>query len=282
MLWKRFRREVRILHAIHHTNILPQNYANLRDNVVRITGWDHNWDPKKPHESYPRFYVMEKINGQDLSRLLSPEVPLQPLTALTIMYRIVAGLAVYGECARRLEPTAKIFAHRDLKPENVAIELARILQMDLANAAPSDIVRAVLMDFGIAKLVEEHTEGLTQTGDLLGTPGWIAPETIGRTKYADQRSDIFVAGAILWRLLTGREPFNWDDPQQKALFFNYPEGTRQLVDWLKNESYQGGEKLQGVWDMVFKAMDCDPQKRYQTYDEFAIAIYRQILFLKSP
>jgi serine/threonine protein kinase len=277
MLWKRFRREVRILHAIHHTNLLPGNYARLRDNVVRITGWDHQWDPEKPHQAYPRFYVMEKINGEDLSQLLLPEVALIPLTALKIMYLVVAALAVYGECARRLDPTASIFSHRDLKPENIMIEVGVALE----KAEYSDIISVKLMDFGIAKLAEEHTENLTVTGDLLGTPGWIAPETIGRTKYADQRSDIFVAAAILWRLLTGREPFNWNDPQQKALFFNYPEGTRQLIDWLRNESYQGGDKLQGVWDVVFKAMECDPQKRYQTYDEFAIAIYHQILFLKS-
>jgi len=278
-LWKRFRREVRILHTIHHTNILPENYARLRDNVVRITGWDNKWDPEKPNQAYPRFYVMEKVNGQDLSRLLSPEIPLPPLTALKIMYCVVVGLAVYGECARRLEPSAAAFAHRDLKPENIMIALAGGNRTGLESIRPADIESVVLMDFGIAKLVEEHTEGLTVTGDFIGTPGWIAPETIGRTKYADQRSDVFVAGAILWRLLSGREPFNWQDPQQKALFFNYPEGTRQLIDWLKNESYQGGEKLQEVWDMVFKAMDCDPQKRYQTYDQFAIAIYQQILNL---
>lgn len=277
MLWKRFRREVRILHAIHHTNILPENFARLRDNVVRITGWDYQWDPGKPHQAYPRFYMMEKINGKDLSQLLRPEVALIPLTALNIMYRVVAALAVYGECARRLDPTASISAHRDVKPENVAIELAGTNRMGLEKAKHSDIKRAVLMDFGIAKLAEEHTENLTQTGDFFGTPGWVAPETIGRTKYADQRSDIFVAGAILWRLLTGREPFNWQDPQQKTLFFNYPEGTRQLIDWLKNESYQGDGKLQEVWDMVFKAMESDPNKRYRTYDEFAIAIYHQIL-----
>ena len=89
--------------------------------------------------------------------------------------------------------------HRDLKPSNLMI-VTRGDQRDV-----------VLLDFGIAKLLhDDASSGLTSTGDILGTPNFMAPEQIcGQS--VDIRADIYSLGCLAYYLLTGRKPFNADN-----------------------------------------------------------------------
>ncbi len=96
--------------------------------------------------------------------------------------------------------------HRDLKPENIVLEPMR---------SGGDFVKVV--DFGLAKMkAEVSAPNVTSPGIVCGTPDYMAPEQ-GRGDPIDARSDLYAVGVILFQLLTGRLPFEADNPTQVVL-----------------------------------------------------------------
>src|SRR5207237_1769361 len=92
--------------------------------------------------------------------------------------------------------------HRDLKPSNILLDAAG---------------RPYVTDFGLAKLVEVDS-GVTQSGAILGTPQYMAPEqALGRGKEAGPAADVYSLGAILYECLTGRPPFRGPTPLDTLL-----------------------------------------------------------------
>ncbi|MFA4906114.1 MAG: protein kinase [Candidatus Margulisiibacteriota bacterium] len=264
-LWKRFRREVRILHGIHHTDILPADFAQHRDKVVRLTDWDPCWDPAKPSEAFPKYYIEEMIVGHDLEKVVESHQVVDSLHATTIIYSVMLGLVVFGEVARRLGEGT--FAHRDLKPGNIRLEMIG-----------GHIKRVVLMDFGIAHLAREYNEKLTKTGAFWGTPDYPAPETFpSRSDQADQRSDIFVAGFIWYELLTGMAPFDSKNLEQTRLFYSRPQA---FIDRLAVECQQTGRVPVNVRNILFRALSAHPDNRYQSYAETAGVLHDLITKLQ--
>ena len=135
------------------------------------------------------FIAMEFIEGQSLRDVITQEGAVPVGRALTICRQIADSLADAH--------TAGI-VHRDLKPDNVMLR---------SRGRRRDIV--TVLDFGIAKLRDERADGgmpITQAGDLLGTPQYMAPEQI-RAEQVDGRTDIYALGALLYEMLTGLLPF---------------------------------------------------------------------------
>lgn len=133
---------------------------------------------------YPRHYfTMDLIEGENLSQILEQgSLPVQEAIELTC--KIASGLAAAHE---------KGIVHRDLKPSNIMVDSSR---------------EPHLMDFGLAKLDSEEAQ-ITRTGDVLGTPEFMAPEQIDPSLGTiDQVSDVYALGVILYQLLTGATPFN--------------------------------------------------------------------------
>ena len=134
------------------------------------------------------FIAMEFLEGRSL-RQLTQEGPLPPVRALAIARQIAASLA---------DAHAHGIVHRDLKPDNVMLT---------ERGKERDVVR--VLDFGIAKLRDDNratVNAMTQAGDLVGTPQYMAPEQI-RGETVDGRTDVYALGAILYEMTTGRLPF---------------------------------------------------------------------------
>jgi serine/threonine-protein kinase len=134
------------------------------------------------------FIAMELIDGRSLRAVLQQEAPLALPRALAIATQIAASLA---------DAHAHGIVHRDLKPDNVMLA---------DRGRERDVVR--VLDFGIAKLRDDTRAtqmAMTQQGDMLGTPQYMAPEQI-RAEAIDGRTDIYALGCLIYEMVTGRLP----------------------------------------------------------------------------
>ncbi|MCB9610919.1 MAG: serine/threonine protein kinase [Sandaracinus sp.] len=134
------------------------------------------------------FYIaMELLEGHTLDQALEHQAPLEPARVKHV------GLQICGSIGEAHE---RGMIHRDLKPSNVML---------CVRGADPDFVK--VLDFGLVKQADDA--GLTQSGALLGTPRYIAPEQIGSSDVGPE-SDVYSLGACLYHCLTGRPPFDSD------------------------------------------------------------------------
>jgi serine/threonine protein kinase/Tfp pilus assembly protein PilF len=181
------------------------------------------------------FMASEFVEGETLrKRLASGEIPV--LTALDIASQVASALAAAH---------ANGIAHRDIKPENIVIR-------------PDGFVK--LLDFGIAKLTEKDSIGpssasLTGAGMVLGTLKYMSPEQARGVK-VDGRSDIFSLGAVLYEMITGREPFAGETSSDVIA-----EILKSDPPPLTGPAASACPELQAI---VCKAMCKDREGRYQT------------------
>ena len=168
----RFEREARAVAALSHPNILSIFDVGREEGLA--------------------FAVMELLDGETLRQRLS-EGALPTRKALEYGAQIARGLAAAHE---------KGIVHRDLKPENVFLTADG---------------RVKILDFGLAKVAAAESDetksptavAVTEPGTVMGTAGYMSPEQV-RGRPADQRSDIFSFGSILFEMLTGERAFRGD------------------------------------------------------------------------
>jgi serine/threonine-protein kinase len=135
------------------------------------------------------FIAMEYIEGRSLRSVVHAEAPFAPARALRIASQVASSIA---------DAHARGIVHRDLKPDNVMLQ---------TRGREQDIVR--VLDFGIAKLRDDSRQtqqAMTQAGDMLGTPQYMAPEQI-KGEPVDGRADIYALGCMIYEMLTARQPF---------------------------------------------------------------------------
>ncbi|WP_371330070.1 protein kinase [Streptomyces sp. TP-A0356] len=133
------------------------------------------------------FLVMELVEGDSLSRVLSDDGPLPAERVAHIAAQAAAGLAVAHEQG---------IVHRDIKPGNLLLDAGGTVKIG---------------DFGIARFMDDPSAALTATGQIVGTSLYIAPErALG--KPAGPASDVYSLGCVLYQLLTGHPPFRADTP----------------------------------------------------------------------
>jgi len=134
------------------------------------------------------YLAMELLEGQPLDRLLHDGQALDVSQILRIGQEVARGLAAAHEMR---------LIHRDIKPGNI--------WLDSSNAG-----RAKILDFGLAR-GEKEDVNLTQSGTIVGTPAYMAPEQGRGKKSVDARADLFSLGCVLYRLCTGDTPFRGED-----------------------------------------------------------------------
>ncbi|MDC0715490.1 serine/threonine-protein kinase [Nannocystis bainbridge] len=165
--------------------------------VVEITDFGET-------EGGTAYFVMERLEGEDLADTVTREGPLAWPRVVHISEQIARALAAAHKHG---------VVHRDIKPANC---------FRLTRDDDPDYIK--VLDFGLAKVVgsasrAEQDASLTQTGALLGTPGYIAPE-LYRGLSADHRVDIYALGALMHKLLTGELPpmrLGSDGPSELSL-----------------------------------------------------------------
>ncbi len=144
-------------------------------------------------DGYP-FMAMECLLGGNLSHRLRTSGKLTPRAAAELLIKLARGVQAAHECG---------IIHRDLKPHNV------LLDVPPPNSPPGTWGEPKVMDFGLAKSAGAV---LTQTGAVMGTPAYMAPEQAkGETKNIGPAADIYALGVILYECLCGSVPFKGSD-----------------------------------------------------------------------
>ena len=137
--------------------------------------------------------------------------------------------------------------HRDIKPGNLMVA---------ADGEP------VVLDFGLARAEENDTDGLTATGDELGTPAYMSPEQISPAgRRLDRRTDIYSLAVTMYELLAGRHPFA--APTREALYRAILAGNAPLL------SRHNRHASQDLCVAIATAMDVERDRRYETAAAFA-------------
>jgi hypothetical protein len=229
-LVRRFEQEARIAGSLNHPNLVAVYDFGLHDGTP--------------------YFVTELLQGESLRHRLSRgRIPL--LTALDWAAQMARGLAAAH---------GRGVIHRDVKPDNVFI------------GADGQVK---LLDFGIAKLAEvAHNDGphglmdttvtrtgrATQTGSVLGTPGYMSPEQV-RGEPLDPRTDIFSLGAVLYEMLSGQRAF----PGASVVESGYPI--------LHNDPAPlPSEAPPSIAQVVRRCLEKEPARRFQSASDLAFAL----------
>ncbi len=246
----RFQREARAAAALDHPHIVKVlDVGELPSDDQRGRG--------------SPFYAMELLHGEDLAHAIGTN-QLSPRIAVEVVRQIASALGYAHQ---------KGVLHRDVKPANIWL---------LRNPGPAPVspvtettwhVHALLLDFGLAKLLDKgvaqgsQAEGLggwltlTESGQLLGTPVYMSPEQVRGAHDVDGHADIYSLGATLYHALTGRPPFTGST-------------LTYLLDAVRRDDPVPPRKLnpsipKDLDTLCLACLAKDPARRYKTAEDLA-------------
>lgn len=183
------------------------------------------------------FITMEYVRGEDLKSLIKRTEKLTPSKAISIAHQICDGMN---------EAHSLGIVHRDLKPQNIMIDREG---------------NARIMDFGIARTI--RSEEMTKEGAIIGTPEYMSPEQVNGEK-ADQRSDIYSLGVVLYEMLTGRAPFAGETPFSIAVKHRDVEPV--------DPQTLNPQIPEGLSQVILKCLEKDKDRRFQTAQDLSEAL----------
>jgi serine/threonine-protein kinase len=224
----RFEHEARTIAALGHANICDiYDFGMLDDG--------------RP------FLVLERLDGESLASRLAREKRLRPARALSLLLQVLSALEAAHE---------RGIVHRDVKPPNVFVT---------RGGGRTEIAK--LLDFGVAAdIVRSESLALTDSGVVLGTPAYMAPEQARGEASTDPRIDLYACGVMLYEMLCGERPFAGD---------NYNQTIVAILEGAFVPLSQRSPQTPAALDeIVTRALAYDPKERFQTAIEFQQAILR--------
>ncbi len=189
------------------------------------------------------YIVMEYVDGQTLRDILRKEGPLPSTRAMEIMADVCAALDFSHRHG---------IVHRDVKPANIMLTKAGAVKV---------------MDFGIARALNDGQATMTATAAVIGTAQYLSPEQ-ARGEAVDARSDVYAAGCVLYELLTGVPPFVGDSPVAIAY--------QHVREDAKPPSEVNPRVPHELDSIVLKALNKNPLNRYQTAAEMRSDMVRAL------
>ena len=197
------------------------------------------------------YLVGEFLEGEELADYVRKRGPLEPRMAAKVARQVCDALSAAHE---------RGIVHRDMKPENIFVLGSSIGAVERGE---SRSLHVKVLDFGISKAGPGDHSNLTRTGVIMGTPSYMAPEQ-ARGRQVDHRADVYAVGACLYYMVTGRRPFDSDDP------------TSTLSMVLTEDPVRPREIDQRIPEMlelvIQRAMAKDANERYATMSELEKAL----------
>ena len=215
----RFRREALASASLNHENIV-QVYDTGEQVVTAPDGT----------EVHVPYIVMELVEGHTVHQLLTDGQPVPINEAVEIMSGVLNALEYSHK---------RGLVHRDIKPGNVM----------LTNSG-----KIKVMDFGIARALEDSGQTMTSTDAVVGTAQYLSPEQ-ARGETVDTRSDLYSCGCMLFELLTGRAPFKGDSAVSVAY--------QHVAEMPPLPSAIAADISPELDRMVMKSLAKRPEERYQ-------------------
>jgi serine/threonine-protein kinase len=234
---------IKILHQ--HLASEPESKARLEREAQSVAKLHHEnileiFDYSGP-DSPSSYIVTEFIDGETLKDFLAARPIAYPEAAALIALEIGGALA---------HAHAAGIIHRDVKPENVMIRKDGVLK---------------LMDFGIAQVID--LQRMTVTGQLLGSPAYMAPELI-EGKPLDFRTDVFAVGIMLYQLATGSLPFSGKNPH---------EVLRRIVEGKFAEPRTLNRRVSdGLARILARALARQPGDRYPSLEALTVDLRQHL------
>ncbi len=240
---------IKVLHAALTTNAeVTQRFEREAQAAGRI-GNDHILEviDLGVLPNGDRFIVMEFLDGEPLSARISQRKRLTPQELAPLVRQVLVGLGAAHRAG---------IVHRDLKPDNIYVLKSK--------AGRTDFVK--IIDFGISKFQPLAGDGMkmTRTGAVMGTPYYMSPEQASGSAEADQRSDLYSIGVIMFEAVTGQVPFEAGTFNQlmfKIVLAEVPQPTTIVPD------------LDPAFtSLIARGMARDVAQRFQSADEFIQAL----------
>ena len=185
------------------------------------------------------YIVMELVSGKTLNELIKEEAPMDYRKAADIAKQVAAGLSAAHK---------KGIVHRDVKPHNILMTEDGI---------------AKITDFGIAKAVTNTTIVDSGKDNVMGSVHYFSPEQ-AKGANVDEKSDIYSLGIVLYEMLTGKVPFDGDNPVTIALM--------QINEPITPPSVFNHNVPPGLERIVMKAVEKQPKNRFDSADEMIDAL----------
>ncbi len=219
---ERFRREAQNSARLNHPNIVSV-YDTGETNVSGI--------------SVP-YIIMERVKGRDLRDIIREDGPLSPEDAAELLLPVTYALQASHDAG---------IIHRDVKPANIMV---------------TSTGEVKVMDFGIARALDDSTGAMTQTSAVIGTAQYLSPEQ-ARGRNADGRSDVYALGCVMYETVTGTPPFEGETPFAVA-YQHVQEEPEPPSSRISNLSETEAVNVDAV---ILTAMAKHPADRYQSATE---------------